>query len=167
MGIIIAGTGIHGTSYSLLLKLVPVDLKAAQGIYVIPERSRELKELKSFILNNTKPGDYALSVPDFPWLYFWFPLKPVSRHINMDFGDFDDETISEVIAGAEKYNHEWVFILDFSRTLDNKGFREYSPRLYNYIMNNYEFYKRIGSYTILKRKFYNSLNVGTKPSIKF
>jgi len=149
------GTYIASMDFSVS-KYMLMDIQRAK-VYALPHEASEYKEIVSYINNNTKTDDKIFIVPftGIP-LYFlsdkinptWFEwILPPETKIYPDVED-------KVIESLSRDKTKLIIYVDFPLDgLENRRFRNYAPKLYKWMMENYYLAEMIGEYQILKLKY--------------
>jgi hypothetical protein len=132
-----------------------MDIQRAK-IYAPIKEATEYKEIVSFIKNNTIPNDKIFIVP-----FIGIPLYFLSDRINPTYFEWilppDIEIYpnieSEIIKSLIKDKTKLIVYVDFALDgLENRRFKNYAPKLYQWIIDNYCLAEIIGDYQILKLK---------------
>lgn len=130
-----------------------MDIQRAK-IYVPSKEASEYADIVSYINNNTIPDDKIFIVP-----FIGIPLYFLSGRINPTY--FEWILSSEVkiypnmedriIESLTKDMTKLIIYVDFALDgLEDRRFKNYAPKLYKWIMDNYYLSEMIGDYQMLK-----------------
>jgi hypothetical protein len=130
-----------------------MDIQRAK-IYTTQRNASEYSEMVSYIRNNTSSNDKIFIVP-----FIGLPLYFLSDRINPTYfewvlplepkiyPDAEERIIKSLIRDKTKLIIYVDFILD---GMEDRRFKNYAPKLYKWIMDNYHLDRMIGDYQILK-----------------
>ncbi len=123
-------------------------------VYVSRVEARFFAALKTFLDENTAPGDYVLAVPQLQIIYFLFDRRNPTRyaHYRRALEPCEERRYIEDI---ERHRTEFILLTEpreGARLADTAGgFSEYAATVRDYILENYTEVGRIGSVRMFRR----------------
>lgn len=124
-------------------------------VLVMPAEARFFSRVKSFLDENTEPGDYVLAVPQLQVIYFLFDRRNPTRYAHYRRA-LEPEEEQRYIEDINRHETEFIFLTEparGARLADTKrSFSEYAAPVREFILLNYAEIGRIGSVRVLRRK---------------
>ena len=110
--------------------------------------SAEQKELVEFIHRNTSENEPVFVLPTEP-LYYYFLQRPnPSRHM-LVYPYNTEQEIDEIISALEEKKPRYIVYSDSE--VDGKKLSDFSPKLHNYVMQNYAPVKSFSGVRVFER----------------
>lgn len=126
-------------------------------VFYLPDKAQEIQEVIDYIQKNTNTHDYVVSIPEIMLIAVMANRRnscmasPLYPRIDKIVGKENEKKLYEGVLKAELIVYfERATRLEVFRP-KNQRFHVYLPVLYNLIVENYTFEKRIGDYIILRR----------------
>lgn len=114
--------------------------------------AESLKKALGFIEENTSRGDYIFAAPYHAMLYFLSERKAPSRFNNFAAGFLSLNEQDEAISAIKEKNVR-IVIYDPVNAPHGKLFADYSPKVHNYLMTNFETVEETDmGWLLMKRK---------------
>ena len=146
------GTYIGSIDFSVF-SYKSMDIQRAK-IYTPSKEASEYADIVSYINNNTTPDDKIFVIPFIgiplyflsdrinPTYYEWILLPETKIYLNME---------NQIIESLTKDKTKLIIYVDFALDgLEDRRFKNYAPKLYKWIMENYYLNEMIGDYQLLK-----------------
>jgi hypothetical protein len=135
--------GIAGYSARLLIRLravcnTPVDVARARGILVKPEDAFVLRDLVSYVHENSRPGETLAVLPYSPLINFLAerPAPCASCYIVWPFAEYPDRD-DRVIRAMETAGTN-VVLWDFTQFPNFPPAEEYAPKVFAYLVSYFQ-----------------------------
>ena len=123
-------------------------------VLIMPAEARFFSQVKSFLDENTAPGDYVLAVPQLQVIYFLFDRRNPTRYAHYRRA-LEPEEERRYIEDINRHETEFILLTEPSqgaRLADTKrSFSEYAARVREFIFLNYTEIGRIGSVRVFRR----------------
>jgi hypothetical protein len=152
-GISIGATEYAGSFLMRVGNTARLDSERAP-IYVMPAEARFFSAVRSFLDQNTAPGDYVLAVPQLQVVYFLFDRRNPTRYAHYRRA-LEPEEEQQYIEDIRRHDTEFILLTEPSQAArlgDTKeSFSEYAAPVRNWILENYTETGRIGSVRVLRR----------------